>query len=268
MSVLPYQKLKELCKGSPALIENPDLGCFQAASYDLRFGPEYYLYGEGNKRSPEVSFLNDTSNSLLTIPPNAAIIAESEEILNVPTDTCGFIGLRMHWVYQGILLPFQTQIAPGHQGRVFFMLYNLSSLPINIRYREPVVNIEFRYLSSPTDQPYAGAQKGVVRLAGVLRGGFESSFAENLRKMEEKYEKTVDVSEKITRFLGIIIGVIALIATIVPIWLVMSTKDLARDIEVLKKDVARVEKQLDSLVQTQRPKESSVASPRVKDKSK
>lgn len=145
--IIPYQILSPLIEYAgliePFLSEN-----ISAASYDLTLGEEYFQNGE-------IRVLTDR-NPVIKMNPGDFIIAESKEIVNLPSSFAARFDLTVSMFCQGLILSNGPQVDPGFQGRLFCLLFNTSNRMIELKKDLHYATIEFIKLIEPTSKPYQG----------------------------------------------------------------------------------------------------------------
>jgi len=61
----------------------------------------------------------------ITLPPQRQILLSTVEVISVPPNKVGFIGLRSTWARLGLICP-QTVADPGFEGTLTFEVFNTS----------------------------------------------------------------------------------------------------------------------------------------------
>jgi deoxycytidine triphosphate deaminase len=136
------------------------------ASYSLTLDTKYYLNGEIVEVGPD---------GYLFIPPNSYVIAGIKEKVILPHWCAARFGLRVAYVYKGLLMGAGPQVDPGFEGNLGCPLHNLTDRPAKIKLGEPFAWIDFTKTSQLGDNP---------RLAG------ESALLGAARKRErDRHEK-------------------------------------------------------------------------------
>jgi deoxycytidine triphosphate deaminase len=146
----PFEKLWKIKEGSILLMdkiegycENPsvkliypfDKGSLKTASYRLSLGKACRVDGIDKE-------LNEC-DPLLVIPPHGIAMVETYEWINMPGYLIGRWNLDSHRVYKGLVWVGGPQVDPGFQGHLSCPIYNLSSTPQKLRYKDPVFIIDF-----------------------------------------------------------------------------------------------------------------------------
>lgn len=141
-------ELVKLADGSPAPREHYD-----QTSYNLRLGAEYWLIADSGKL-PHVGDCS-TGTRVLRIPPFACALVGTDEILDLPADVYGRWGLKIRHAMSGLIFQAGPQIEPGSRGRMFGLLFNLSSSPRELHFQTPLWSIDFSRtgISPPADEP-------------------------------------------------------------------------------------------------------------------
>jgi deoxycytidine triphosphate deaminase len=108
------------------------------ASYSLTLGTEYYLDGrfyELRKDDPEKCWLE--------IPPNSFLVATTAEKVILPHYIAARFGLRVKYVYLGLLVGAGPQVDPGFEGFLGCPIHNLTDSVVRIRVGDPFAWIDF-----------------------------------------------------------------------------------------------------------------------------
>lgn len=104
------------------------------ASYSLTLDPKYYLNGQTIEIQPGGSLL---------VPPNSFVIAGIKEKVALPHWCAARFGLRVSYVYKGLLMGAGPQVDPGFEGHLGCPLHNLTNCSIRIKLEEPFAWIDF-----------------------------------------------------------------------------------------------------------------------------
>jgi dCTP deaminase len=121
----------------------------QAASYDLRVGPEGAT--TSSKRVVNIK----EAGFLVIQPGDFATVLVLEELTLSPMYS-GRFGLRSKLARKGLIPAIGPQIDPGYHGRLTVALANLSPKPISLSYGDDFVTVEFHQLSQPSTRLYDG----------------------------------------------------------------------------------------------------------------
>ena len=113
------------------------------AYYSLTLGREYYMNGKVCELDPA-----DPARNTLEIPPNSYIIATTAEKVRLPHYITGRFGLRVEFVYKGLLVGAGPQVDPGYEGYLGCPVHNLTNTPVVIRVGEPYAWIDFTKTST------------------------------------------------------------------------------------------------------------------------
>ena len=160
------------------------------ASYLLTLGTKYYLNGEIGEIE---------SGKYLVLPPNSFVIVGIKEKVVLPHWCASRFGLRVAYVYKGLLMGAGPQVDPGFEGYLGCPLHNLTNRGVKIRQGEPLAWIDFAKTSRLGDNsilPNEETLLGVAMLrerdryqkrAWVIPGaqGFECRLYETERRSFE-----------------------------------------------------------------------------------
>lgn len=119
--------------------ELQDVACYDKSSYNLRLGDECCLIGNG------MAVENCSSGiGVLVIPPFSCVLVSTLEWLKMPEKVSGRWGLKIKYALSGLIFQAGPQIEPGYQGRLFGLLFNLSSSEQQLSFKEPIWAIDFQ----------------------------------------------------------------------------------------------------------------------------
>jgi dCTP deaminase len=147
--ILTAQQITEAYRRGDIVIDPFDENQVQAASYDLRVGPQ----GAATSTKKIVS-IADTGYIILQ-PGDFAVVTVLEELRLGPQYAARF-GLRSKYARKGIIATTGPQIDPGFHGRLMLGVTNLTPKAISIPYKDDFVTIEFHRLEQATSKPYSG----------------------------------------------------------------------------------------------------------------
>lgn len=134
-SILLRDEIRRYCEGPIKLIRPFDEQYLKSASYHLRLGEECRVDGKDYTLSDK--------NRSRQIPPHGIAIVRTYEYVNIPGFLIARWNLRVTAVYKGLVWVGSLQVDPGYQGFLFCPLYNLSTRPQELRYKEELFTIDF-----------------------------------------------------------------------------------------------------------------------------
>lgn len=120
----------------------------KAASYFLTLGTEYYYDGKFLELQP-----GDPEKCWLEIPPNAFVVATTAEKVILPHYIAARFGVRVDYVYKGLLVGAGPQVDPGFEGFLGCPIHNLTDSPVRIKAGEPFAWIDFARTTRVGDNP-------------------------------------------------------------------------------------------------------------------
>ncbi len=155
---------------------NLENNLYQPSSFDLTLGHASYVYGnayEDKKWNPGYigpSCLNETglndgdfikytedqkNPGCLIIPPFGSALVQLNEFVDTRSNAmvpekaliAGRFDLKLSVVIKGLISQQATQVEPFYYGHLYCFLHNISSDKIKLNHRDPIVTIEFSYLS-------------------------------------------------------------------------------------------------------------------------
>jgi dCTP deaminase len=137
--ILVDKDIMDALKRNYMRIDPFDQSALEPATYDLSLGsiPVVTTSGEPVDLADE---------GLLKIPPYAAALVQTEEILTLSSRIVGRLGARSNLLQNGIIASTGPQIDPGFMGQIFVNLLNISDRPFSIRRRRGSCPRNFIYL--------------------------------------------------------------------------------------------------------------------------
>jgi deoxycytidine triphosphate deaminase len=128
------------------------------ASYSLTLSGKYYTNGETFEIEPQGS---------LVVPPNSFVIAGLKEKLVLPHWCAVRFGLRVAYVYEGLLMGAGPQVDPGFEGYLGCPLHNLTNCNIKIKLGEPFAWIDFTKTSRLGQNPRLASDDILLETAAI-----------------------------------------------------------------------------------------------------
>jgi deoxycytidine triphosphate deaminase len=116
------------------LISPFDDNLLRPAGYDLTVGHNYSKLGK-------IEPLNEGKD--LEIAPYQVAVIETYETLNLPEFLIGRWNIRVKLAYKGLLWVGGAQVDPGFRGHLCCPVYNLSTEPVRLHFREELASIDF-----------------------------------------------------------------------------------------------------------------------------
>ncbi|MFC4669435.1 hypothetical protein ACFO5X_12805 [Seohaeicola nanhaiensis] len=174
------------------ILEDPCGTCFKPASYDLRIGDDYIDPTDGEQSAS----LKPLQGKSITIPPFGAMIVSTHEVVKIPGDVIGKFNLRIKMALQGLFVQMGTQVEPHYHGKLFAVLYNITSEPIELfteggqdkvgKGRDRLFTIEFFNVGREAENDDPG-QKEVVDIRDFVKN---TKFSKStIRAMQQEVER-------------------------------------------------------------------------------
>lgn len=175
------------------------------SDYDLRLGKQYLL-GE------KIYVLDSDKRPFLKIPPHDVVVVLTYEYLRIPEKIVGTFQLSLKLVLKGLMLANGAQIAPGYEGKLACVLFNLTDRPILLKYKEPFAKISFIELTSA--RKYDGGFQGKTNIQDFIKDWMPTSGLADINDKLEEYHKDLekhkkDVEDKIRNAIIIILGILS-----------------------------------------------------------
>jgi deoxycytidine triphosphate deaminase len=170
------------------------------AAYHLSLG-EHYRIGKKNK------LLSD-KDPYLQIKPYQVAIVETWEELDLPKNVIGRWNLSISGVYKGLLWVGGPQVDPGFKGHLYCPLYNLSTLPVTLVFKEPFATMDFVRTTPGYSVPFDQRRRKMSDYVTML----ESAPEDTLKKVNEVRRRVQVFETTMLTTIGIIIAALAIIA--------------------------------------------------------
>jgi len=125
-------------EGGVVLIEGLDTQQFRSSrssniSYDLHVGCEYRDHRDSGKKE-----LGKTGK--IDLFPGAAVIIESEEIVNFPRKIMGLIVPKVSLLQKGLSNTF-SKVDPGYNGPLIVTVFNLGRKTVTLKRQDPFCSL-------------------------------------------------------------------------------------------------------------------------------
>jgi deoxycytidine triphosphate deaminase len=164
------------------------------AAYSLSVGRNYSILGKPGA-------LNDGMS--LTIEPYQVAIIETYETINMPEYLIGRWNVRTKMAYKGLLWVGGAQVDPGFRGHLCCPIYNLSTEPVPLAFREYLAEIDFATTTPFEDElckkfPWADRKMVVFPQYPFLSSGIEKkvgAFQDTINEDRERTRKELDVAK-------------------------------------------------------------------------
>jgi len=190
------------------------------AGYDLTVGRNY-------SRSGQQLALDDGME--LVIGPYQVAIIQTHETLNMPEFLIGRWNIRVKLAYKGLLWVGGAQVDPGFRGHLCCPIYNLSTEPVRLKFRDTIAMIDFVTTTplGPACKRFDWRSKWLVfREYPLLSSGIEARVSEFKDEIESARKETKDelsktksnndrslgeINSRIDTFLALVFTVVAVL---------------------------------------------------------
>lgn len=112
-----------------------NLDCFQAASYELRAGNRELLI--------DGRYYSKFDGDVIELPPHQIAFLSTMEVIRLPHNIRGEIGLRLEYTSKGLVKLFGETVDPLYEGRLYLPVFNLTDRSIIIKPGDRVAIIIF-----------------------------------------------------------------------------------------------------------------------------
>lgn len=254
--IISSDKINKLCEKNPPLITpyNPADNKNNPARAQLHLGKLCYCSNSPNK----VHNLEEEKE--IEIAPNSIFLFETYEQVNFPTNLSGRMSLKMGLIQKGLLMPNQTQVDPGYSNVLFGMMYNLSSEPVKLVYKQAITTLEI-VKTQKSNYTYNGNMKTMTFHKYV-----QNRVRSSLGDLAYGVEKSNNKLKWATRVLSIAVTVFSVMIAAISVVVAVTALRSDPDIEKLKMQIdelkIKISEQQESLTQyEERLKELEVELP-------
>jgi deoxycytidine triphosphate deaminase len=170
------------------------------AGYQLSLG-ENYRIGAKTK-------LLSAKDPYLRIKPYQVAIVETWEELNLPKNIIGRWNVSISGVYKGLLWVGGPQVDPCFKGHLYCPLYNLSTSPVTLVYREPFATIDFVRTTPGLSVPFHQTRRKMSDYVTML----ESAPEDTLKQVKQVRRRVQIFETTMLTTMGVIIAALAILA--------------------------------------------------------
>lgn len=213
MAVFSDKDIRKLLEDDMLTITDFSEECLQPASYDLRLGK--YVYVSHEEKPP----FTLSEGKFLTLEPGAFALVTTYEMIEMPRNLRGRVGLRAKYSLTGLINLSGPQIDPGFKGRLVLGLVNLGPRARKIRYLDRVFTLEIVKLSSTASKGYSGEFRQENALPARLVEMIPHEKSSSLPQISNRLERVETKMDNIQKVLyGVVIPIVlALIASLIAI---------------------------------------------------
>lgn len=209
------------------MIQPFDKDLLKPAAYMLRIGPKY---AKGN---PPEKF--ESENGVIRLEPFEVAIISTFEMINLPYNIIARWNLRVDMVYKGLLWTGALQVDPGWCGPLYCPIYNLSSKPVDLFFKEKFVTMDF---VKATNVSFDECDKYRKRGKSVnlkdyeynLKSALVSEAADKIDTMEQKqgsmYSSIQNLHSRFESYISLIFTILAVLIAAFSIFFT-STEEVA-----------------------------------------
>lgn len=148
--ILVDQEVRDLCLGHDKMLEPYEESCLTCVGYDLR---------------AESFIMNGEEVAAVDLQPGAAVMVGTVERIHMPGWLLGRIAIKNSRMRQGLSLEAPV-FQPGHHGKVYFRLLNVSEKSIHLEAGEKYGMMVFERLSRRPEALYDGRFQGETKYMG------------------------------------------------------------------------------------------------------
>jgi len=200
MSVLSDVDIEQLIKEKKLSIEPFNENFLQPASYDLRL--EEIMLPPRMSGEP-VRYINLEAVKSLPLQTAEFAHAKTQEIVKLPDDICGHIGLKSSLTRQGVIGFVGIQVDPTYEGPLYISLLNIGPRSVELKYNETYCTIEFYKLEKPAKMKYTGPYQRQFTFPESIKRFMEEAGTSSLYNMKQSLEMLEDSYRQLQNLLGV-----------------------------------------------------------------
>jgi dCTP deaminase len=214
-------KLRDKCKAQ-SIIEPFIEKQIDCSAYTLRMGHEFYVtpsYGydlrkntkQHLKEQTEVDFLGTKwarKGGELVIPPGQFAFLLTEERVNMPDNSMGFISLKSGTKFRGLVNISGFHVDPGFKGNLIYSVFNAGPSPIHLCRGDDVFLLWITDLSGPTE-------KNFVRDDKVPQVEISSRLVSDVAREAHSLQALSERVERLGRLVTTLITGAIIVATVI-----------------------------------------------------
>jgi deoxycytidine triphosphate deaminase len=178
MPFLANAKIAELMDRGQLII-NGDKKYIQQASYDLRLGDEVYVVGKKipDKLSKRYPYLN--------LAPGQFALLTSLETVAIPKEFMGFITMRSHFKFQGLVNISGFHVDPTYTGKLLFAVQNVGPSDIRLKFEDRTFTIFFANVDGDIVKNREGGISGIELDKVQILGGASVTLSQLKKEMDQ-----------------------------------------------------------------------------------
>jgi len=169
------------------------------AAYQLSLG-KHCRIGKKTK-------LLSAKDPYLQIKPYQVAIVETLEELNLPNNIIGRWNVSISGVYKGLLWVGGPQVDPCFRGHLYCPLYNLSTSPVTLVYKEPFATMDFVRTTPGFSVPFNQTRRKMSDYVTML----ESAPEDTLKQVKQVRRRVQVFETTMLTTIGIIIAALAIV---------------------------------------------------------
>lgn len=208
-AVLLRDEIEYYANLNPPLINPFERDLLKPASYHLCVGSHCRVDGEDKWLSEQ--------DPQLTIPPHASATISTFEEVNIPGFLVGRWNLKVKKVYAGLVWTGGPQVDPGYSGKLFCPIFNFSTSPIKLQFKEPLFTIDFvrtTLFDETRGCELLDIDRDTHSLGAVDTGRLKSGVRDDVVEIKASTSK---IGSRLDRFQGTVFFVLAIVVSTVAI---------------------------------------------------
>lgn len=213
MGVLADNEINKLLIEGKLVIGNYSDSSLNPASYDLRLGESAYISSDQDPRTLRLG-------EVLTLKPSEFALVTTYEVLELPDNIIGQVGLKARYSLSGLMNISGIQVEPGFRGRLVLGIVNLSTKTRKIAFCDKVFTIQFHKLDSSVTKSYKGSLYAIDGIPADLMEKIENKeflthyeLMNKVELLENSITHRIEKLENLVRW--VIIGGFGTIAVII-----------------------------------------------------
>lgn len=226
MAVLGHDEIRSrLDAGEVFALDTWDENRIKEASYALTLAWDGLVI-DGRPYPPDTMY----PHSQIRIEPGKIAILSTKEVLRMPGDLSGKVGVRLEFAAVGLLGLMGIQVDPYYgldkpKERLYFRVANLSNETIRLQSTDEVFNIELHEAKGATE-PKTEKADGWSRMQQLMRTQRDTSWT-YLTQIEQKAKETEERFQPLILF-GVVLVAVTVLGVIATVMINTDASDAPR----------------------------------------
>lgn len=191
------------------------------SSYTLTLGPECFVTPSFGNNEPNLKQQLDSVRTItvggeqlpltggeMIIPAGQFAFLLTEEVIKIPSNAMGFISLKSHVKWKGLINVSGFHVDPGFQGRLIYSVYNAGPSNIHLARGERLFLLWIADLDQTSSEKYLYDKPpvGEISLSLISEVDRPLHSLQSLSETVEKLRNEISLLYRVLAALGVIAG--------------------------------------------------------------